>query len=210
MRREVWRIGDRPIDLTWPANVDALLDLPRTHERFARNEYLPYWAQPWPAGVMLAEHVLARGVGAAPRAVEIGCGIGLVSVAAALVGWRVTASDYDEDALAFAELNAARNGVSLEAVRLVDFVEGTSEIQYDRVLAADLLYERRLIDPVARWIGSALAPDGHALVSDPNRTAADGFGPALAACGLKAEAEQASTTAPAGLISRGRIWRISW
>jgi 2-polyprenyl-3-methyl-5-hydroxy-6-metoxy-1,4-benzoquinol methylase len=210
VRREVWQIGGRPIDLTRPANVDALLDLPRTHERFARNEYMPYWAQPWPAGIMMAEYILGHQSRPGLRAVEIGCGIGLVSVAAALVGWRVTASDYDEDALAFAELNAARNNVILESTQLVDFVEAPPTVQYDRVLAADVLYERRLTDPVARWMASALGPGGQALVSDPNRAAADGFSDALAGCGLKAEVEQVSTTAPAGLVSRGRIWQIRW
>src|SRR3972149_1802054 len=102
VRRERWTLAGRRIDLTWPADMDALLDLPATHARFARAEYMPYWAQPWPA-------------------TELGCGVGLVSVAAALQGWRVTVSDYDEDAMAFAVLNAERNGVRLQGNRKIDY-----------------------------------------------------------------------------------------
>ena len=208
LRRETWRIGGRPIHLAWPAEPDALLDLPRTRERFARDEYLPYWAQPWPVGVLLAEYLLAAGDGRERSAIELGCGIGLVSVAAALAGWRVTATDYDEDALAFADLNASLNRVSLAGCERVDFVEQKPSRTWDCVLAADLLYERRLSEPVAHWIAAALAPGGRALVGDPNRSAAEGFGPAAEALGLQVEMEALSSTAPAGLLNRGRLWRV--
>jgi predicted nicotinamide N-methyase len=110
--------------------------------------------------------------------------------------------------LAFAELNASRNGVRLEATQLIDFVEQPPSAQYDCVFAADLLYERRLSDPVARWIAGALNASGYALASDPNRSAASEFPDRLAQYGLVAEMEEVTTTAPAGLVSRGRIWRI--
>lgn len=208
VRREVWQLGRRRIDLTWPEDMDALLDSPATHERFARNQYMPYWAQPWPAGVLLAEYVLAWAPGEGRRAVELGCGVGLVGVAAGLMGWRVTAVDHDEDATAFAELNASRNGVTLEATQQIDFIEEPAVSRFDCILAADLLYERRLSEPLARWIAGAMKPGGVALVSDPNRSAADGFPDCLARYGLTAQAEPVTTTAPAGLVTRGRIWTV--
>lgn len=209
VRREVWQVGKYPIDLTWPEDVIDLLDLPSTHERFARNEYLPYWAQPWPSCVLLAEHILTIEPGGGRSAIEIGCGVGLVSVAAAIAGWAVTASDYDEDAIAFAELNASRNNVKLAGIELIDFIEQQPSRRYDAVFAADLLYERRLGAPVARWIAAALAPDGYALIGDPNRSAADEYPTHASNCGLKVEVFEASTTAPAGLFNRGRIWKLT-
>ncbi|HOA75528.1 MAG TPA: methyltransferase domain-containing protein [Phycisphaerae bacterium] len=209
VRREIWQLGGRPIQLVWPEDMDALLDSRQTQERFARNEYMPYWAQPWPAGILLAEHILAGEPGQGRHAVEIGCGVGLVSVAAAMMGWRVTASDYDDDALAFARLNAELNGVRLEATEWIDFVEQAPPRRYDCVFAADLLYERRLSEPVARWIAAALEPGGYALASDPNRSAASSFPEFLAGYGLNGEMQEVQTTAPAGLLTRGRIWRIT-
>jgi len=130
-------------------------------------------------------------------------------VVAALAGWRITAGDYDEDALAFAELNAARNGVSLAGSVLVDFMTGPAGQRYDCILAADLLYERRLVQPLAAWIESALGPNGYGLVCDPNRSAADDFPDQLARRGLSVRATEQSTTGPSGLLIRGRIWRIA-
>ena len=208
-RRELWRIGEQTFDLTWPASMDALLDAPSTHRRFNADGYMPYWAQPWPVAVLLAEAVLAGEQGSGRPAVEIGCGIGLVSLAAARAGWSVTASDYDEDAAAFAAMNAERNGVVFAGCRNIDFRQPLPVPCYDLVLGADLLYERRNGEPVARWIASALRPGGTALLSDPNRTAAELFPDHARDAGLVTTCSDAQTIGPAGMLIRGRIWRVS-
>ncbi len=208
VRRETWQLGGHSLDLTWPMDIDALLDLPAVQERFARDEYMPYWAQPWPASVLLAEAVLAGEEGRGRAAVELGCGVGVVSLAAAIKGWSITASDYDEDAIAFAELNAARNGVGLAGTARLDFRVPLKEPAYERVFGADLTYERRNAEPLARWLASALVAGGTAWLSDPNRSAGDGFPEYVEAAGLRVEVQAVETAAPAGLLHRGRIWRV--
>lgn len=188
--------------------MDAILDLPETQRRFDRDEYMPYWAQPWPASVLLAEALLAGEAGAGRPAVEIGCGIGLVSLAAASMGWAVVASDYDADAVAFAELNAKRNGLALSA-EMVDYRQPLPAPLYDLVLGSDLLYERKKCEPVAKWVASALRPGGYALLSDPNRSAAEEFQVLARDAGLTVQCSDRETTSPAGLLIRGRIWRVS-
>ncbi|MBP7936947.1 MAG: methyltransferase domain-containing protein [Phycisphaerae bacterium] len=207
-RREVWVIAGQTFDLTWPADMDVLLDAPRTHQRFDADGYMPYWAQPWPGAVLLTEAVLAGERGARRPAVEIGCGVGLVSLAAARADWSVTASDYDQDAVAFAALNAERNGLQLAGTRIIDFRQSLDAPLYDLVLAADLLYERRNGQPIARWVASALRPGGTALLSDPNRSAAEGFSDLARAAGLVTSLVDVETIGPAGLVIRGRIWRL--
>lgn len=170
---------------------------------------MPYWAQPWPASVLLAEAVLRGERGGGREAIEIGCGVGLVALAAAMMGWEVTASDYDEDALAFVSLNADRNSVKLARVDRIDFRNPLPEPKYYYILGADLLYEKRNCQPVARWIGSALKRGGTALLSDPNRTAAESFVDHAKAVHLEPKIERIQTTAPAGLLTRGRLWRIT-
>lgn len=208
-RRELWGVGGQTFDLTWPADMDVLLDDPLTHRRFNADGYMPYWAQPWPVAILLAEAVLAGEQGRGRPAIEIGCGVGLVSLAAARAGWSVTASDYDEDAVAFAALNADRNGQRLADARVIDFRQPLEAPQFDLVLAADLLYERRNGEPVARWIASALRPGGTALLSDPNRSAAELFPEHAREAGLMVSVGEAQTIGPAGLFIRGRIWRAS-
>ncbi len=209
LRRERWVIAGTLFDLAWPADMDALLDAPETQRRHDLDGYMPYWAQPWPSSVLLAEAVLAGEPGRGRAAIELGCGVGLTSLAALHMGWEVTASDYDEDALTFASRNARANGFRLAAVKVIDYRQPLPEPRYDCVLASDLLYEKRCCEPVARWIASALRLEGFALLSDPNRTAAESFVEHATAVGLQLEMTPVETTAPAGLLHRGRIWRAT-
>ena len=77
---------------------------------------VPFWAVVWPAARVLARFLLnqpdlARGL----EVIEIGCGGGVASIAAAKAGARkVTANDIDPIALAIARENGAHNRVSLE------------------------------------------------------------------------------------------------
>lgn len=208
VRQETWTIEGHRFDLAWPADMDALLDLPRTRERFKQDEYMPYWAQPWPGSVLLAEAVLRGPDGAGRPAVEIGCGVGVVSIAAAMRGWSVTATDYDPDAIAFAQFNAERNGVRLAGCEVLDYRMLPDSPKYDLVLGSDLLYERRNCEPVARWVASALRPGGQAWLSDPNRSAAESFEGYARSFGLDPVVEAVETTGPAGLVIKGRIWRV--
>jgi predicted nicotinamide N-methyase len=185
-----------------------MLDLPATQKRFEEDEYMPYWGQPWPAGVMLAETIMGGEAGLGRSAVEVGCGIGLVSVAAARMGWTVTASDYDDDALAFTELNAERNGVKLADCKRIDYRRPLDSAAYDCVMGADLTYEQRACEPVARWIASGLKPQGLALISDPNRSAGDSFVGHATECGLSVEVEAVQSKMSDGKLCSGRIWRL--
>src|SRR5919206_521759 len=66
----------------------------------------------WPSALALARMIAGRSLRGA-RTLELGCGLGLPSIAAALAGGRVLATDWSADAVAFAAANAARNRVAL-------------------------------------------------------------------------------------------------
>ena len=72
-------MGEVELSLLRPVSPDALLD----EEAFARDEFLPYWAELWPAATALAA---ALPDVAGLRVVELGCGLGLPSLVAAARG----------------------------------------------------------------------------------------------------------------------------
>ena len=122
-----------------PAAPEALID----EDAFATDEFLPYWAELWPAARALAEELPdVRGL----RVVDLGCGLGLTALVAAAKGARVTAVDWAADAVVLLEENAARNGLALRA-EVRDWREPWDE-RFDLALAADVLYERRNVEPV--------------------------------------------------------------
>src|SRR4051812_32177901 len=98
---ETIELGAVTLDLLRPPSADELID----EERFADDEFMPYWAELWPSGVELARAVAACDV-AGLRVLELGCGLGLPSLVAATLGAQVLATDWAEDALALLRENA--------------------------------------------------------------------------------------------------------
>ena len=176
-------LGGRTIELLHPASADDLI----SEEDYVRDERLPYWADQWPSGLVLAAHLVTkRGEGA--RLLELGCGTGLVATAAVLAGFDVTATDYYEDACLFTRWNAWHNtGVAIAAPPLDWRTYPDNLRRYDMVVASDVLYEPRYPEMVAAMFSRSLAPGGSALVADPGRVALPAFLAACAARGLVAE-----------------------
>jgi predicted nicotinamide N-methyase len=133
------QFGAVELDLLRPASAEALID----EEAFADDEFLPYWAELWPAARALASALPdVTGV----RVVELGCGLGLPSLVAAARGAEVTATDWAADAIELLRRNAARNRLTLRA-EVRDWREPWEE-RFDLALAADVLYEQRNVEPL--------------------------------------------------------------
>jgi predicted nicotinamide N-methyase len=175
------KVGRRRVSILHPESAEDLID----EREFDRDERLPYWAELWPSARVLAEQVL--GMEAAGRTLlELGCGSGLVSTCASLAGFDVVASDYYEDALRFARVNAVRNGATAPRGLVLDWRRLPTDLPtFDVVLASDVLYERSYGPIVARAIGAALADRGHAFVADPGRVGREEFIRTLKDSGLR-------------------------
>jgi predicted nicotinamide N-methyase len=163
-------VGERELSLLRPRDAVALLD----EEAFEREEFLPYWAELWASGELLANAVAKRDV-AGQRVLELGCGLGLPSLAAALGGAEVLATDWSPDAIALLETNAERNGIRLET-KVVAWSRAdvlVARAPWDLVLAADVLYERRNVEELLVLLPQ-LAPT-EVLMADPGRPHAQSF-----------------------------------
>lgn len=166
--------GD-PVHVVRPADWAKL----REAEKEAGHD-TPYWAVPWPSGNALARFVAATGVGRGTRVLELGCGLGLPSLAAARAGARVVASDGSADAAIFAAHNLALNEVEGDVLP-ADWRDAADELARDPfplVLAADVLYLRENVESLLRVLPRLIAPDGEAWIADPGRAGTEEFLPA--------------------------------
>lgn len=152
---------------------------------FDRDERLPYWAEVWPSSIALAR-ALPELVPSGARMLELGCGVGLVSVAAARSGIDMLATDYYVDALLFTRRNVLADSGRDPETRLVDWRAWPHDIgRFDRVVASDVLYERPYAALVADALAASLTDDGIAFIADPGRTALPAFIESCVARGLQ-------------------------
>jgi predicted nicotinamide N-methyase len=166
---ETVELAGRPLTLLRPASADELID----EQAFDDDEFLPYWAELWPSGVALARAVAELDLRGS-RVLELGTGLGLPSLAAALCGADVLATDWADEAVELLRLNAARNrvGLRVDRVRWDDPALLLGEAPWALVLGADLLYERRNADQLLELL-PRLGAD--VLLADPGRPFAKGF-----------------------------------
>ncbi len=178
-------VGSGTISILRPRNSDDLI----REEDFVKDERLPYWADIWPASTVLAAHLIAlSGDGrdrTGRRGLELGCGVGLVTIASMLAGYDMTSTDYYTDALAFTRANAWRNTGRTPEARMMDWRSFPDDARnFDLILASDVLYEKEYARLLPGIFKRALAPGGMVIVADPGRIGVPEFKEECAVTGL--------------------------
>jgi predicted nicotinamide N-methyase len=160
------------VALARPRDAEALID----EDDFDHEEFLPYWAELWASGVALAHDMAGRALRGA-SVLELGCGLGLPSIAAALAGGRVLATDWSPDAVRATAANAALNDVRLETMQVAwaapDALVERAPWRY--VIASDVLYEPRNVEQLLDLLPRLVDKSGRVLIADPGRRPAEDF-----------------------------------
>jgi predicted nicotinamide N-methyase len=178
------------VRLVMPASEDAVLDY---YIAANRGDADPFFCSIWPSSIALAQNVLQQpSLVVGKRVIEVGCGLGLAGISAALAGARsVVVADREVFALRCSLLSARANGLfptplgadgadappsgaggagfgALSALEL-DWHAPPAELAgaFDVVLCADVLYEGSAAEPVAALALKLLAPGGLLLLADP-------------------------------------------
>lgn len=194
--------------LVLPTSIDALLDHPATCTAFDQDEYMPYWAQLWPSALMLGRELAQRSWSIDMQVLEVGCGLGLSGLVALALGMDVIFSDYDVAALGFAERNAKRNGFERFNTLPLDWRYPPAGLQVPLLLAADVIYEVRNIQPLIELMLMVLSPGGECWLADPDRPHREDFQTALMSQGFEFDMMPRSLVRPGQPTVRGTVYRI--
>ena len=179
-------VDEHTFSILKPANSDDLI----REEDFVKDERLPYWADVWPSSIILAGKLLELN-GRGKTALELGCGVGLSTLAATSAGFDVLSTDYYEDALDVTRANVFRNLATIARTRLVDWRHFPEDLgTFDLVFASDVLYEKEYAELLPVLLRRLLVPGGIALIADPGRVAAPVFVEACATNGLTVDTKE--------------------
>lgn len=150
--------------LTAVRSVDDLL-----HESTSAED-IPFWAVPWHASVALSEFLCKhRDRIRGRRVLELGTGLGLCGLVASWLGAEVTLNDYQPDALEFAQWNAQQNGIWGITTLLADWRQFPEVQPFEVIIAADVLYERRLHEALRGVLRRCVERNGRVFLADPWR-----------------------------------------
>ncbi|HEU4753470.1 MAG TPA: methyltransferase domain-containing protein, partial [Armatimonadota bacterium] len=133
----------------------------------------PYWAVAWPAGLALARFLAGRDL-SGRRVLEVGSGVGVSGLGAALAGADVLVTDNVVPALRVAAMNARRNDLPLRAAA-ADWRAWPLRERFDMVVGSDVTYEPAAFDALLAVLRASLAPGGEVLLTEPRRSAMAAF-----------------------------------
>jgi predicted nicotinamide N-methyase len=193
-------IGPHQIRLFTPTHPDALLEKLESPEASTNPHFAdPYWAKLWPAAPLLAAAIVLNPPPRGTRVLELGCGSGLVGIAALACGLDVIFSDYVPLAVNLALENANRNRFTNAKGLVLDwrsFAEASARgsgvfgggessntgdrfppktpdpfhVPFPLIVAADVTYDRTNLLPLLSVVDRLLAPSGQAWFGDAGRS----------------------------------------
>ena len=158
---------------------DALIEKGSDHED-VQDERIPYWAELWASAIGMSEYLVENQlITPDTQVLEIGCGLGLPSIVAGLLGAKNNiVSDYFQEALDFAEMNWVKNLPHRQSQFLKwDWrtPPPLKTLKTDILLASDVAYEKRAFEPLLKAFKSLSNPKGKIIVSEPNRPISKDF-----------------------------------
>lgn len=162
--------------VTTPVSLDTLslqLFTPASIDRFIDPDDImtdfPLWAKIWEASGVLATYLAKLVPDPHKTMLEIGCGLGMVGIAAAKAGHRVTMTERNPDALNFARANAWVNGCPDLPVEPLDWNEPTLDTRYDYIVGAETVYKTEDIEALTALFDRYLNPDGVVILAETVR-----------------------------------------
>lgn len=166
----------RTVDVIRPCDIETLLDQSADDP----EQNLPYWAEIWPSGIGLAAYLLAKPELVADQPVlELGSGVGITAAIAMSLGARLVATDYAPESLILTRITCQLlTGLQPETraanwrSRDADLLQADGS-RWPAVLAADVLYEERDVEPVLDVFDRILLPGGCVLLADQDRRPAN-------------------------------------
>ena len=143
--------------------------LPKDLTRFINpNDILdgfPLWAKIWQASWVLADYIAKKPVDSKKKMLEIGAGIGLVSIVAASFGHRISLTEFNSDALQFARANACINRCPQLPILAMDWNRPRLTETFDYIVASEVTFRKNDWQPLVKLFKTYLNPRGQVILT---------------------------------------------
>lgn len=157
-------INGLSLSLFTPASIDPFIDSDDVMVNF------PLWAKIWEASGVLAGYLTRLTPDPAKTMLEIGCGLGMVGIAAAKTGHRITMTELNPDALNFARANALANGCTEVSIEHLDWNAPCLADRFDYIVGSETVYKSEDIDGLESLFDRYLKPGGTIILAEGVRS----------------------------------------
>jgi predicted nicotinamide N-methyase len=152
-------IRERSFQFFVPRDLDAFVN----HDDIFHD--FPLWAKIWEGSLVLADYLAGLEPVPDKRFLEIGCGLGLVGIAASAFGHRVVMTEYDEHALNFARANAQRNNLPEIEITKLDWFHPQLKESFDCIIGSEIAYREEDFRPLSNLFKNYLKPSGEIILA---------------------------------------------
>ncbi len=166
-------LGNKSLKYIRPVNFDTILD--NYIEKYNDADYIPYWAEFWPSGQIMAREIFENYDFKNEGVLELGSGTGISGLSVPLKNGKIIYSDYDPNAFSFIRINHFLNNNNIPQILRIDLTNNNPIKKYNWLIASDLAYEKRLFVPLIETMKNFLAPNGKILLTEPERSFASPF-----------------------------------
>lgn len=152
-----------------PKNLDGFVNPVDVFNDF------PLWAKIWKASWVLSGYLADMKPDPRKQILEIGAGVGLVSIVAANFGHRITMTEYNKHALNFARANAHLNNCASLPILKLDWHDPQIVGKFDMIVASEVTYKRKDLIPLIQLFKSYLQPGGEIILASEMRKTGKDF-----------------------------------
>lgn len=161
-------IGGKKLDLFGIANWDVFIkNLEEQGEEYIKK--FPFWVKIWEASVVLADHLIRIGLGKEKNILEIGAGMGVTGLFLGAFGYKITVTEYEEDALELLRMNVEHNGLDTVTVKKLDWNDPDLTETYDVICGSELIFNVTFMEPIIKLFRKYLRPEGTVFLAHDAR-----------------------------------------
>jgi len=175
------------------------------------GERFPYWLEVWPSSILLAKFILKNpSLFKEKLCLDIGCGLGALSIALSMVGGKVISQDIEFESLIYCKKNLLQNHLPPSLCVQGDWGRPCYHTEsVDIIVGADIIYEKKAHIPLARFISDLLKPHARAYIAAPHREGSFRFFREISSYNLEATQITNSKIPFNGQSPRIFLWEIS-
>ena len=162
-------VAGRKFQILLPRDLDNFINPDDMVDEF------PLWAKLWKASWILADFLAQKKADPDKQLLEIGGGLGLVSIVGFACGHRITMTEYNPHALQFAQANAHLNNCAQLPVVSLDWNRPNLTGSFDIILASEVLYSSQNFAPLLNLFQSYLTPSGEIILASEMRKTSGEF-----------------------------------